>query len=234
MSAILIIEDEPNLRLALRDNLEDEGHSVTEAPTLAAADAAMASAIAETTPPDLIVLDLMLPDGDGYGWCRRLRAAGHAMPVLMLTARSLEDDLVVGFDAGADDYLTKPYRLRELLARVRALLRRGPAPLGAAGDHDRQSFGRVALDRTAREVTLDGRPVALTRTEFDLLAHLLDHPGRALDRDAILDAVWGEVIVDPRTVDNFVSALKKKLDWRRGDPWCITTVRGVGYRFDLD
>lgn len=231
MSAILIIEDEPNLRLALRDNLEDEGHSVTEAPTLAAADAAIAAT--ERSLPDLIVLDIMLPDGDGYRWCRRLRAAGHAMPVLMLTARSLEDDIVVGFDAGADDYLTKPYRLRELLARVRALLRRGPAPLEPASSHDRQSFGRVTIDRTAREVTLDGQRIAFTRTEFDLLAHLLDHPGRALDRDAILDAVWGEVIVDPRTVDNFVSALKKKLDWRQGDPWCITTVRGVGYRFDL-
>ncbi|MEZ4436183.1 MAG: response regulator transcription factor [bacterium] len=229
MSHVLIVEDEANLRLALRDNLEDEGHTVTEAATLAAADAALAAA-----PPDLVVLDIMLPDGDGYGWCRRLRAAGRTMPVLMLTARSLEDDLITGLDAGADDYLTKPYRLRELLARVRALLRRAPAAPEAAPAAPLEHLGRVTLDRAARHVTLDGDPVPLTRTEYDLLAHLLDHPGRALDRDALLDAVWGAVVVDPRTVDNFVSNLKKKLDWRPADPWRITTVRGVGYRLDRD
>lgn len=224
MSHILIVEDDPNLRLALADNLDDEGHTVTEAATLAAADAALASG-----PPDLIILDIMLPDGDGYRWCRRLRAAGQTTPVLMLTARTLEDDLVTGFDAGADDYLAKPYRLRELLARISALLRRRgalEAPEAPA------TLGRVTLDRAARRVTLDGGPVALTPTEYDLLAHLVAHPGRALSRDDILDAVWGDVIVDPRTVDNFVSALKRKLDHRASDPWQITTVRGVGYRLD--
>ncbi len=222
MSRILIVEDDPNLRLALADNLDDEGHTVTEAATLATADAALAAA------PDLIILDIMLPDGDGYAWCRRLRATGDTTPVLMLTARTLEDDLVTGFDAGADDYLAKPYRLRELLARVNALLRRRGALDAAALD----AIARAAIDRAARRVTLDGAPVALTPTEYDLLAHLVAHPGRALSRDEILDAVWGEVIVDPRTVDNFVSALKRKLDHRAGDPWQITTVRGVGYRLD--
>lgn len=222
MSRILIVEDDPNLRLALADNLDDDGHAVDEAATLAAADAALASA------PDLIILDIMLPDGDGYSWCRRLRATGDTTPVLMLTARALEDDLVTGFDAGADDYLAKPYRLRELLARVGALLRRRGALEPTAPD----TLGRVAIDRAARRVTLDGASVALTPTEYDLLAHLVAHPGRALSRDEILDAVWGEVIVDPRTVDNFVSALKRKLDHRPGDPWQITTVRGVGYRLD--
>lgn len=228
--AILVVEDDANLRMALRDNLEDEGHAVAEAPTLAAADARVAAARF-----DLIVLDVMLPDGDGYTWCRRLRAAGDRTPVLMLTARALEDDLVTGLDAGADDYLTKPYRLRELLARVRALLRR-PQTTDAGDERgpDRLRFGRFTLDRVARRLDGEAGPIELTRTEFDLLAWLLTHPGEALSRDALLDAVWGDVVVDPRTVDNFVSSLKKKLGWRRGLDWRIATVRGVGYRMELD
>lgn len=231
---LLVVEDDDNLRMALRDNLEDEGHAVVEASTLAAAEAAVAG-----RPFDLIVLDVMLPDGDGYTWCRRLRAGAlggpRAVPVLMLTARSLEDDLVTGLDAGADDYLTKPYRLRELLARVRALLRRPSAPAEPSDrGPDRVPFGRFTLDRLARTVTGPEGPVGLTRTEFDLLAWLSIHPGRAFDRDSLLDAVWGEVVVDPRTVDNFVSNLKKKLGWRRGLDWRIATVRGVGYRMEID
>lgn len=231
MSQILVVEDDGNLRMALRDNLEDEGHGVVEAPTLAAADAAIAR-----TRFDLVVLDVMLPDGDGYTWCRRLRAGAlggqRSTPVLMLTARALEDDLVTGLDAGADDYLTKPYRLRELLARVRALLRR-PRVAVERGP-DQLGFGGFTLDRVARTLVGPTGPVALTRTEFDLLAWLATHPGQAMNRDALLDAVWGEVVVDPRTVDNFVSSLKKKLGWGRGAGWRIATVRGVGYRWEID
>lgn len=234
MSDLLVVEDDPNLRMALRDNLEDEGHRVVEAPTLAAADGAVAARAF-----DLIVLDVMLPDGDGYTWCRRLRAGalggGRTTPVLMLTARALEDDLVTGLDAGADDYLTKPYRLRELLARVRALLRR-PRAAEDMRDRgpDRLRFGEITLDRVARTVVGGRGGIDLTRTEFDLLAWLATHPGKAMDRDTLLDAVWGEVVVDPRTVDNFVSSLKKKLGWRRGAGWRIATVRGVGYRWEVD
>ncbi len=231
MSDILLVEDDANLRMALRDNLEDEGHAVIEACTLADADAAVAERAF-----DVVVLDVMLPDGDGYTWCRRLRAGalggGRTVPVLMLTARALEDDMVTGLDAGADDYLTKPYRLRELLARVRALLRRPRAAAAPDRGPDRLRFGGFTLDRVARTVSGPHGVIPLTRTEFDLLAWLATHPGQAMDRQTLLDAVWGEVVVDPRTVDNFVSSLKKKLDWRRGAGWRIATVRGVGYRWE--
>lgn len=223
MSRILIVEDDENLRLALRDNLEDQGHTVLEAATVAAGRAAWGAA-------DVVVLDIMLPDGDGYSLCRERRAAGDTTGVIMLTARTLEDDLVQGFAAGADDYLAKPYRLRELLARIDALLRRAGAR-AAPG----LAFGEVAVDRDARVVTRGGAAVALTRTEFDLLVFLAERAGQALSRDQILDGVWGvEVVVDGRTVDNFVSSLKKKLGWGAAAPWRIRTVRGVGYRFERD
>jgi DNA-binding response OmpR family regulator len=223
MATVLVVEDDESLRLALVDNLEDDGHRVRAAAT-------GAEAWAQRAEVDLVLLDVMLPDTDGYTLCRRLREEGHPARVLMLTARSLEDDLVRGLDAGADDYLAKPYRLRELLARVRALLRRG----GGATGEDRR-FGRFVLERAARRVTdTENREQALTRTEFDLLLLFLDHPGRAWSRDAILDRVWGrDVVVDGRTVDNFVSNLKKKLGWDEGAGWAIRTVRGVGYRFEL-
>jgi DNA-binding response OmpR family regulator len=175
-----------------------------------------------------VVLDVMLPDGDGYALCRQLRAAGHTARVLMLTARALEDDLVTGLDAGADDYLIKPYRLRELLARVRALLRRGAEPASAPAI---LRCGAYRVDLRAREVLAEGGgSVALTRTEFDLLSFLLHHPGRAIPREEILNAVWGNgLAIDDHTVDNFVSQLKRKLG--AGVP--IRTIRGVGYRLDL-
>ncbi len=223
---ILIVEDDENLRLALQDNLQDEGYSVQ-----VAADGAAARAAAEQTRFGLLILDIMLPDVDGYTLCEQMRAAGVDGGILMLTARSLEDDLVRGFEAGADDYLTKPYRLRELLARVKALLRRRAAP--PAGT---LTFGGYRLDLDAREVRHpDGQEITFTRTEFDLLVYLARRPGRALTRQDILDEVWGrDVVVDPRTVDNFISSLKKKLGWSRRSGFRIHTVRGVGYRFEVD
>lgn len=226
MGAILIVEDDENLRLALADNLEDEGYEVT-----AAGDGAAARAAMQARAFDLIILDLMLPDTDGYTLCRELRAAGRQAMVLMLTARSLEEDLVAGFEAGADDYLSKPYRLRELLARVKALLRRAgaveppPAPV---------TFGQFRLDPDARTVSrADQTVVDLTRTEFDLLAFMLSNSGRVLTRDQILDAVWGrDVMIAERTIDNFVSSLKRKLDCKSGDEFAFRTVRGIGYRME--
>lgn len=152
--------------------------------------------------------------------------------VLMLTARTLEEDIVRGFDAGADDYLAKPYRVAELLARARALLRRAEK-LSPADVH---ALGSYQVDVVARVVKrANGARVEFTRTEFDLLVHFMNNAGRALHRQSILDAVWGEdVIVDDRTVDNFVSSLKKKLSWSASDPWRITTIRGVGYRFETE
>ena len=216
---LLIVEDDASLRLVLADNLEEEGYRVS---ATASGDEAKHWLLGEgedgeRLAADLVILDIMLPDADGYALCRELRRRGLETPILMLTARTLEDDLVDGFDAGADDFLTKPYRLRELLARVRALLRR---PRRAAGKVFR--FDGFRLDLAARTLRDPrGAPVELTRTELDLLA--------------LSDEVWGrDVVVDGRTVDNFVSSLKKKLGWRRSSRFRFATLRGVGYRMEVE
>ncbi len=224
----LTVEDDSSLRLALADNLEDEGYRVSSTPSGAEARQLL---LAEGAGHDLVILDIMLPDDDGYALARELRAQGVATPILMLTARTLEDDLVRGFDAGADDFLTKPYRLRELLARVRALLRRRGETRGNVF-----RFGGFALDFEARALRdPSGRAVELTRTEFDVLALFLRCEGRALTRNEILAEVWGkDIVVDGRTVDNFVSNLKKKLGWSRSSRFRFRTLRGVGYRMEVD
>jgi DNA-binding response OmpR family regulator len=223
---VLIVEDDPHLRLALRDNLRDEGYDVTEA-----ASAREADPLLKGRTYDLLILDVMLPGEDGYRFCRRLRASGVQSMVMMLTARTLEDDILRGFEAGAQDYLTKPYRVRELLARVRALVRRAGAPLPQV-----QAFAGFTLDLGRRTLSrADGSVIDMTRTEFDLLAFLLKNKDRAITRTEILNAVWGrDVVVDPRTVDNFISVLKKKLGWTVGAGFTIHTIRGVGYRLELD
>ncbi|WP_342376340.1 response regulator transcription factor [Myxococcus stipitatus] len=225
---ILLVEDDPNLRLALRDSLEHQGgYAVEEAATVREARERLSGRTFQ-----LILLDVMLPDGDGYSLCKALREEGNTSPVLMLTARTLEDDIVRGFEVGAQDYLGKPYRLRELLARVGALVRRS----GASAPAKQLRFGgyRVDLDRRKVE-SPEGAQVELTRTEFDLLAFLVRERERVLRRDDILDAVWGrDVVVDPHTVDNFVSSLKKKLGWTSASRFAIQTVRGVGYRMEIE
>ncbi len=222
---VLIVEDDDDLRLTLADNLEDEGYLVEAVGTAAAARPAL------ETDFSVVILDIMLPDGDGYQLCRGHREAGGRSMILMLTARTLEDDLVRGFECGADDYLAKPYRLRELFARVAALARR-------AGTRERDSescFGPFELDSVAHRLLGPSGEIKLTRTEFDVLEFLYKERGRALSRDQILDGVWGvEVVVDGRTVDNFVSNLKRKLGWQKDAPWRIATVRGLGYRFEVD
>jgi len=229
---VLVVEDDENLRITLADNLEDEGYRVA---TAEGGRAALEQV--EHEAPAVVILDIMMPDLDGYAVCRALRQRGCTAKILMLTARTLEDDVVQGFDAGADDYLAKPYRLRELLARVRALLRRGAvgAPIEAVAPAP-TSLPGLTIDRDARTVTREGRaPIDLTRTEFDLLVFLIDHPGKALSREHILEQVWGtDVVVDPRTVDNFISSLKRKLGWRKGCGYAIRAVRGVGYRLEVD
>ncbi len=224
---ILIVEDDVNLRLALRDNLENQGgYAVQEASCVAEARGHLARRAFH-----LVLLDVMLPDGDGYALCRTLRQEGVTTPVLMLTARTLEDDVVRGFEAGAQDYLGKPYRLRELLARVGALVRRGGGvPVKAL------RFAGYRMDLDQRKVeTPEGKRVELTRTEFELLAFFVRERERVLRREEILDAVWGrEVVVDPHTVDNFVSSLKRKLGWNNASRFSIQTVRGVGYRMETE
>lgn len=224
--SILVVEDDANLRLALQDNLQSEGYEVATATCAREADALL-----REREFDLLILDVMLPGEDGYSLCRRLRAAGNRGMVLMLTARSLEEDIVRGFEVGAQDYLTKPYRLRELLARVGALVRRAGSPPPQV-----MTFAGFTLDLGRRALTrADGSAVELTRTELDLLAFLLRHRDRALTRAEILDEVWGrDVVVDPRTVDNFVSSLKKKLGWTSASAFIIHTIRGVGYRMELE
>ncbi len=215
---VLVVEDDSSLRLAVTDNLEDEGYVVRGVATVAEA-----RAVLDEQRVDVVVLDVMLPDGDGYALCRALRTRGHAARVLMLTARTLEDDLVQGFAAGADDYLAKPYRLRELLARVAALARRGGP---ASTTHQ---LGAFEVDEGKRTVTGPRGAVELTRKEFDLLVYLLRAGDAVAKREEILDAVWGDVVVDTHTVDNFVSSLKKKLkaDDARFE---LKTIRGVGFR----
>ena len=229
VARILLVEDDENLRLVLADNLEEQGYEVA-----LAADLAQARRQHDEKSPNLVILDLMLPDGDGYSFCRELRSEGATCPILMLTARALESDVVDGLEAGADDYVAKPYRLAELLARIEALLRRSGKRPSTAPYHDRLGSLRIAI--AGRIVQREGgQRISLTKTEFDLLACLLARPHEALTRKQILALAWpGDIVVEPRTVDNFVSTLKRKLGWTQTSPWRISTVRGVGYRLELD
>jgi two-component system response regulator MprA len=214
---VLVVDDDPRIAAALRRGLHYEGYSVE-----VAADGPEALAAAARRPPDLVVLDVMLPGLDGVEVCRRLRAGGlDDVPVLMLTARDATGDRVRGLDGGADDYVVKPYAPDELMARVRALLRRW-AP-GRAG---RLGYADVELDPGTREVRRAGRPVELTATEFELLRCFLRHPRQVLSRGQILDAVWGgDAVAASNVVDVYVGYLRAKL----GEPRLLQTVRGAGY-----
>jgi len=222
---VLLIEDETPLRVAVRDALADEGWRV-----ITAADGQEGFDKALTEKPDLIVLDIMLPKLDGYALCRELRRLGHRVPVLMLTARGLVEDRVHGLDAGADDYLVKPFSLAELKARIRALRRRSQheeeQPAGA-------SFGDVQVDLVRRNVTRRGREVPLTAKEFGVLALLIQHAGQAVSREQFLDLVWGHTAFPTtRTVDNHIGRLRNKLEPDPAAPRYILTLPKTGYRLD--
>ncbi|MFB4303589.1 response regulator transcription factor [Actinomadura sp. NTSP31] len=227
---ILIVDDEPAVRESLSSSLEFEGYRVAEA-----ADGAAALQSVEAERPDLVVLDVLMPRMDGLTTCRRLRALGATMPVLMLTARDMVGDRVTGLDAGADDYLAKPFELDELLARVRALLRRtamnADTAAGAAGARreDVLSFDDLRMDTLTREVTRGGRPLALTRTEYMLLEMFLAHPRQVLTREQILETVWGfDFEPASNSLDVYVMYLRRKTE-AGGMPRLVHTVRGVGY-----
>ncbi len=226
MTTILLVEDARDLARVIRRELEAAGYQV-----LHAADGRTALALHERERPDLIVLDWMLPQLDGLEVLRELRRSSGT-PVLMLTARSEEVDRVIGLELGADDYLTKPFSMRELIARVRALLRRAEL-LRQALAADREgartpvSYGPLYLDPEQHEVTLDGQPLDLTPNEFRLLHLLLRNPGRAFSRSYLLDTVWDEPVVGDRAVDNAIHRLRRKLG-PLGE--AIETVWGVGYR----
>ena len=222
---LLIVEDEAALVELLRYNFEQEGFRVS-----AAADGEEALVMVAEDPPDIIVLDWMLPHLSGLEVCRQLRRRPEtrAIPIIMLTARGEEGDRVRGLESGADDYLSKPFSPRELVARVRAVLRRVRPSLA----EERLRFGDILMDLAAHRVTRGGRSVHLGPTEFRLLRYLLEHPGRVFSREQLLDAVWGsDVYVEPRTVDVHIRRLRRALNASSGaDP--IRTVRSAGYALD--
>jgi DNA-binding response OmpR family regulator len=228
MARVLIVDDEPNIRHTVSYNLWREGHEVLEA-----ANGAAALATARGQSLDLVILDLMLPGIDGLEVCRRLRERS-AVPILMLTARSGEVDRVVGLELGADDYLAKPFSLRELLARVKAILRRAEMDrtVVEAAEPDRIAAGDLLIQLSRRRVEVSGAEVALKPREFDLLAFLARHPGQVFSRAQLLSRVWDYAYAgDTRTVDVHVRSLRTKLGDQSDKPRWIETVWGVGYRF---
>lgn len=232
---ILVVEDEPSLQETLAYNLEKQGYHVETA-----GDGRLALETVRRLKPDLIVLDIMLPAMDGIEVCKILRRESFSSPILMLTARDDEIDRVVGLEIGADDYLTKPFSMRELLARVKAQLRRTQVVREelnklktSAPAQDTLTFGNLAINRMRREVLLDGAVTALKPQEYDLLLFFAEHKGQMLSREFILERVWGwDYIGDSRTVDVHVRWLRQKIEADPANPARIVTVRGGGYRFE--
>jgi DNA-binding response OmpR family regulator len=232
--SILVVEDEPALRDTLSYNLQKDGFTVE-----AVGDGRSALESARRLKPDLIVLDLMLPEIDGFEVCRILRKE-MITPILMLTARDDEIDRVVGLEVGADDYLTKPFSMRELMARVKAQLRRSRLLREELDKtnvdekpQEKLTFGNLVINLTRREVTLDGEPLPLKPQEYELLVFFAEHKGQMLSREFILERVWGwDFIGDSRTVDVHVRWLRQKIESDSSRPERIVTVRGGGYRFE--
>ena len=224
MPKILIVEDEPGMVAGLRDNFEFEGYQV-----LSAMDgvSGLERALADT--PDLVILDVMMPRMSGLDVCKHLKSKRPAIPIIMLTARGQEVDKVVGLELGADDYVTKPFSIRELLARVKAVLRRVESvPKGK----DRYTFGDVEVNLQSCQVSRRGRSLDFSAKEFDLLKCFLSHPGEALTRDRLLEEVWGyDKFPTTRTVDAHIVRLRQKLEPKPDDPRFFLTVHGTGYKF---
>ena len=225
MSRILVVEDEPAIALGLEDDLKLEGYQVE-----AVTDGATACTRAREGHFDLILLDVLLPEKDGFTVCRELRADGVRTPIIMLTAKGQEIDKVLGLELGADDYVTKPFSPRELLARIRAVLRRAAEPPPLVQTYQ---FGDVTVDFGKFEGTRKGRKIPLTALEFKLLHAFLQHPGQVLTRDQLLDAAWGpEVHLTDRIVDVHINNLRKKIEANPSKPRFLVSVRGIGYRFE--
>jgi DNA-binding response OmpR family regulator len=220
---ILIIEDDAAIVRVLQDNFAARGHQVQ---TARSGDAGLDLAL--NSGPDLIVLDIMLPKVNGFEICRAVRAEKLEMPILMLTAKGQEEDIIRGLELGADDYITKPFSVRELMARAHAFLRRHQ--LGGAPSHE---FGSCRFDTESRRLWRGEEEIALTSKEFRLLAFMLQRPGRALTRDSIMNAVWGNsVMVTSRSVDRCVTTLRSKIEPDPQHPTFIHTIREIGYRFE--
>jgi two-component system, OmpR family, response regulator RegX3 len=224
---VLVVEDEESLLEAVRYALSREGFDVA-----VARDGHEAIRAFEADRPDVLVLDLMLPTMNGWDVCRRVRSSSD-VPILMLTARDAEVDRVVGLEMGADDYVTKPFSVRELVARVRALLRRAERSAEPSSDRAVIEVGGIRLDPERHEVHVRGELVPLPLKEFELLEVLLEHRGRVLTRQSLIDRVWGyDYVGDTKTLDVHVKRLRARIEEDRHDPRLIVTVRGVGYRFD--
>lgn len=225
MERILIVEDDDGIRETLRYNLEAAGYAVTEA-----RDGAVGLRTAHNLRPDLVLLDLMLPSMSGMDFCRSFRRSSSA-PIIMLTAKDSEVDKIVGLELGADDYITKPFSVREVLARVHAVLRRSTGTSADRGQPEQETIGNFSLDRPGRRVLVAGVEVHLTSREFDLLSHLVARTGRVQSREMLLQEVWGASFLgDRKTVDVHIRWLREKLAGRV--PLEIVTVRGAGYRLD--
>lgn len=224
MKHILVVEDEPSIALALRDDLQREGYATT---VIADGDAAVREAVSDAF--DLILLDVMLPKKDGFEVCREVRLAGIRTPILMLTAKAQEAEKVLGFESGADDYVTKPYSAKELRARIKAHLRRSDA-----GTAEIVRFGDNELDFVRCELRRHGQVVELSALEYKLLAAFVRKAGRVLTRTQLLDEVWGGTHVTDRVVDNQITHLRRKIEPEPARPRFLLSLRGLGYRFDSD
>jgi DNA-binding response OmpR family regulator len=224
MAKILIVEDEPNMVAGLRDNFEFEGYQVISAPDGVAG---LERALSEA--PDLVILDVMMPRMSGLDVCKQLKIKKPAIPIIMLTARGQEVDKVVGLELGADDYITKPFSIRELLARVKAVLRRAGITPRAA---EKYSFGDVEVNLRSCRVSRRGQEMDFSSKEFELLKFFLHHPGETLSRDRLLEEVWGYAhFPTTRTVDAHIVRLRQKVEPKPDEPRFILTVHGTGYKF---
>jgi DNA-binding response OmpR family regulator len=238
MSRILVVEDEQHIADGLRFNLEAEGHDVV---VTTDGEQALATVLDDRQAFDVIVLDVMLPGRDGFFVASALRSAGRFLPILMLTARNRPEDVLKGFEAGADDYLAKPFELAILIARINGLLRRRrwnetpPPDAVPPPSRDVYTFGDRTLDFTAMEVQAGGKSYRLTQMECDLLRYLVTHAGQPVSRGALLENVWGlHEQTDTRAIDNFIVRLRRYLEERPDSPRFVQTVRGVGYKFVPD
>ncbi len=228
---ILVVEDERDIRELVRYNLQEEGFLVVEAN-----DGETGLALAQKERPALVILDLMLPSLSGLEVCRLLRSREEtaSLPILVLTAKASEMDRVVGLEMGADDYVTKPFSPRELVARVKAVLRRTNSS-GLTRPHKIYEKGRLRIDYDNYEMTLDGRAVELNLREFELLKFFVQHPHRVFSRTQLLDLVWGQdVYVEPRTVDVHIRRVRQRIERDDASPQLVLTIRGVGYKFNPD
>ncbi len=223
MKNILVVEDNDAVALGLRYGLEREGYNVTRVGTVA-------DALAQAPEADLIVLDIRLPDGSGFDICRQLRASQQRQPVLMLTARDEMVDRIIGLEVGADDYMTKPFELRELTARVRALLRRSYGEY-ASSQNSMIDINGLTIDLSAQRLTIDNVEIHLTSTEFRLLAYLAQNPNQPHSREKLIEDIWGyeQFVGDARTVDVHIRNLRQKVEENAAEPERIVTIRGAGY-----